>query len=136
MSTGGVARFWREIPQRYNFKGNTCNSCNKIFFPPKEACPFCRRKSIGKMKDLILSGKGEILTFSIIHSSTENFQKQIPYIISIIKLDEGPNITAQIVDCDNENIKIGMRVESTFRKIQEDGYTGAIYYGYKFKPME
>jgi uncharacterized OB-fold protein len=26
-----------------------------------------------------------------------------------------------------------MKVESTFRKIQQDGHTGAIYYGYKFK---
>ena len=83
------------------------------------------------MKDLVLSGKGEVLTYSIIHSSIENFQNQVPYIISIIKLDEGPNITAQIVDCDINNIKIGMKVEKTFRKIQEDGYTGALYYGYK-----
>ena len=136
MSSSGVARFWREIPQRYNLLGNKCNSCNKIFFPPKESCPFCRRKSIGKMKELKLSGKGKIITYSIIHSAIENFQKQIPYIISIIKLDEGPNITAQIVDCEIEKIKIGMKVENTFRKIQEDGYTGAIYYGNKFKPME
>ena len=136
MSSSGVARFWREIPQRYNLLGNKCNSCNKIFFPPKESCPFCRRKSIGKMKELKLSGKGKIITYSIIHSAIENFQKQIPYIISIIKLDEGQNITAQIVDCEIEKIKIGMKVENTFRKIQEDGYTGAIYYGYKFKPME
>jgi uncharacterized OB-fold protein len=134
MSSGGVARFWREIPQRYNLIGNKCASCNKTYFPPKEACPFCRRKSIGKMQDEVLSGKGKILTYSIIHSSTENFQKQVPYIISIIKLDEGPNVTAQIVDCDINHIKIGMKVEKTFRKIQEDGYTGAIYYGYKFRP--
>ncbi len=136
MSSSGVARFWREIPQRYNLLGNKCNSCNKIFFPPKESCPFCRRKSIGKMKELKLSGKGKIITYSIIHSAIENFQKQIPYIISIIKLDEGPNITAQIVDCEIEKIKIGMKVENTFRKIQEDGYTGAIYYGYKFRPCD
>ena len=53
-----------------------------------------------------------------------------------IKLDEGPKITAQIVDCELDDVKIGMRVQSTFRKIQEDGYMGAIHYGYKFKPIE
>ena len=26
-----------------------------------------------------------------------------------------------------------MKVESTFRRIQQEGHTGAIYYGYKFK---
>ena len=136
MRTGGVARFWREIPQRYSLIGNKCKSCNKTFFPPKEACPYCRRKSIGKMEKLQFSGKGEIITYSIVHSAPEYFQKQVPYVIAIIELEEGPKITAQIVDCNIENIKIGMKVENTFRKIQDDGYTGAIYYGYKFKPLE
>jgi uncharacterized OB-fold protein len=136
MKGSGVARFWREIPQRYNIKGNKCGSCNEIFFPPREACPFCRRKSMGKMSELTLSGKGKIVTYTIIHESPENFKEQVPYPIAIIKLNEGPRVTAQIVDCDISDVKIGMKVESTFRRIQEDGYTGAIYYGYKFKPLE
>ena len=37
------------------------------------------------------------------------------------------------MDCGIDDVKIGMKVEKTFRRIQEDGYTGAIYYGYKFK---
>jgi hypothetical protein len=128
-----VARFWREIPQRYNLIGNQCGSCEKIFFPPREACPECRRKSMGKMKDYKLKGKGKIITYTIIHSGPEDFEKQTPYPIAIIKLDEGPCITAQIVDCKPKDVKIGMNVQSTFRKIQQDGPLGAIYYGYKFK---
>ena len=85
------------------------------------------------MEDYKLSGKGEIVTHTIIHVAPEAFEEQVPYPIAIIKLDEGPQITAQIVDCNIDDVKIGMRVESTFRRIQEDGYTGAIYYGYKFK---
>ena len=131
-----VPRFWREIPQRYNLMANQCGSCNKVYFPPREACPYCRRKSIGKMKELKLSGKGEILTYTIVHVGPEDFENQVPYPIAIIKLDEGPKITAQIIDCDPSQVKIGMRVESTFRKIQQDGETGAIYYGYKFKPSK
>lgn len=130
---GGVARFWREIPQRYNIIGNKCGSCERVFFPPREACPHCRRKSFGKMEDIKLRGKGEIVTYTIIHVGPEAFEKQVPYPIAIIKLEEGPQITAQIVDCNIDEVKIGMKVENTFRRIQEDGYTGAIYYGYKFK---
>lgn len=85
------------------------------------------------MKDLKLGGKGKVVTYTIIHVAPENFEEQIPYPIAIIKLDEGPQVTAQIVDCPIEDVKIGMKVESTFRRIQEEGYTGAIYYGYKFK---
>ncbi len=131
--TGGVARFWREIPQRYNLIGNKCGACNKVFFPPRESCPKCRRKSIGKMDNIKLSGKGKVITYSIIHVAPDAFEDQAPYPIAIIELEEGPRITAQIVDCDVSEVKIGMKVESEFRKIQQDGLTGAIYYGYKFR---
>lgn len=131
----GVARFWREIPQRYNFMGNQCGSCDRVFFPPRESCPHCRRKSIGVMKDVKLSGKGEVVTYTIIHVGSEDFEDQTPYPIAIIKLEEGPRITGQIVDTPVEDVKIGLKVEGTFRKIQQDGLTGAIYYGYKFKRL-
>ena len=132
----GVARFWREIPQRYNLIGNTCEVCGEIYFPPRESCPECRRKSIGKMKNLYLEGKGEIITYSIIHVSPGEFEEQVPYPIAIVKLNEGPQVTGQIVDCDPDEVKIGMKVEVTFRRIQKDGYTGALYYGYKFKKQQ
>ena len=133
MTNGAVPRFWREIPQRYNLIGNKCKACNTTYFPPRESCPECRRKSIGKMEEKKLSGKGKIITYSIIYTAPEHFEGQVPYPIAIIKLDEGPHLTAQIVDCKLDDVKIGMKVQSTFRKIHADGYTGAIYYGYKFK---
>ncbi len=52
--------------------------------------------------------------------------------MGIIKLDEGPRITSQIVDCDPEEVSIGSRVRAVFRKIDEEGPAGAIHYGYKF----
>lgn len=136
MTEAAVPRFWREIPQRYNLIGNQCTVCNKIYFPPRESCPYCRRRSMGKMKDVKLSNKGKIVTYTIIYDAPENFEGQAPYPVAIIELDEGPKITAQIVDCKLDDVKIGMKVKATFRKIQEDGYIGAIYYGYKFKPAE
>jgi len=85
------------------------------------------------MTEKQLCGRGEVVTYSIIHVGPEDFEEQVPYPIAIIKLEEGPQITAQIVDCDIADVHIGMKVEATFRRIQEEGYTGAIYYGYKFK---
>jgi len=136
MTEGAVPRFWREIPQRYNLIANQCGSCNKVYFPPREVCPYCRRESMGKMKELKLKGTGTVITYTIIYTAPESFIGQVPYPIAIIELDEGPKITAQIVDCEIDDVKIGMKVKSTFRKIQEDGYIGAIHYGYKFKPLE
>jgi uncharacterized OB-fold protein len=59
-----------------------------------------------------------------------------PYAVGIIELDEGAKITAQIVDCDVNELNIGDEVEVVFRKIREDGKEGVISYGYKFKLRE
>lgn len=136
MVDGAVPRFWREIPQRYNLIGNQCGACNTVYFPPRESCPQCRRKSIDNMKQIKLKGKGKIVTYTIVYVAPEHFETQAPYPIAIIELEEGPRVTAQIVDCDPQKVSIGIPVEFTFRKIQEDGYIGAIYYGYKFRPVK
>ena len=43
-------------------------------------------------------------------------------------------LTAQVVDCDVEKVAIGDRVRLEFRRIQQDGESGVICYGYKFVP--
>jgi len=131
-----VPRFWREIPYRYNLIGTKCKVCDRVYFPPREVCPYCRRKSLGNMEEIKLSGRGKLITYTIIYTPPSNFENQVPYAVGIVELDEGPRITSQIVDCDPEKLEIGMSVEAVFRKIQEDGDTGAIYYGYKFRPVE
>ena len=131
-----VSKFWREIPHRYNLIGTRCGECKTVYFPPRNVCPRCRRSSIGKMEKYRLKGKGKIYTYTIVHVAPEAFEDEIPYVIAIVKLDEGPMVTSQIIDCNPDKIKVGMPVEMAFRKIQEDGDTGAIYYGYKFRPIK
>ncbi len=126
----GVPRFWREIPYRYQLIGTKCSTCGTCFFPPRWLCPNCR--GAGKVEETRLSGGGEVLTYTVVRVPPEGFERQAPYVVGIIKLDEGPRITSQIVDCEPEDVKIGSRVRAVFRKIDEEGPAGAIHYGYKF----
>ena len=57
-----------------------------------------------------------------------------PYCVGIIELKEGAKITAQIVDCKYEDLKIGTEVEAVFRKFYKSGEKGIIHYGTKFIP--
>ena len=125
-----VPRFWREQPVRYNLWGVKCRDCDCIDFPPRSLCIKCKSTALDKYK---LDGKGKIVTYTVIHVAPEGFEKQVPYVIAIIKFKEGPSITAQVIDCEPSEIKIGQKVRAVFRKIAEDGKAGAIYYGYKFK---
>ena len=130
-----VPRFWREQPQRYRLLGSECNRCGSIYFPPRQVCPECRRESVGKMTQRQLSGRGTILTHTVVHQPADGFEMQAPYVMAIVELEEGCRVMAQVVDVVPEALKPGLAVEATFRRIREDGRSGVIYYGYKFRPV-
>jgi uncharacterized OB-fold protein len=82
-----------------------------------------------------LSGMGEVYSFSVMYSVPQGFEEQKPYVIALVKLDDGPMVTAQLTDVDESAVQIGLRVEMVTRKIREDGSEGQIIYGYKFRPL-
>lgn len=81
------------------------------------------------------SGRGEIYSFSTMYVAPEGYEEYLPYTVALIKLEEGPLITAQLTDVDNDAVEIGMPVEMVTRKLREDGDRGMIIYGYKFRPI-
>ena len=126
-----IVRGWRHISQRYNLIGSKCLQCGEVFFPMRVICPKCRRK--GKLEPIKFTGNGKIMSYSVIHTPTDEFKNISPYAVAIIELEEGAKITSQIVDCNTDDIEIGHEVELVFRKIREEGDEGVISYGYKFK---
>ncbi len=133
-----VPKIWRKIPEYYNLIGRRCSDCQEFYFPGREVCVKCGSSNLNEQKFL---GKGKIVTYTIIRTPftdpegeiTEVSCRRIPYALAIIQLDEGPMLTAEIVDCSFEDIEIGKKVEVVFRKILEKGEKGVIQYGYKFK---
>lgn len=81
-----------------------------------------------------LSGFGEVYSYTIVTDPPEGFEEFAPYYLAIVKLDEGPKLTAQLTDLDGEP-SIGMRVEMVTRKLRTEGPQGVIAYGYKFRPV-
>jgi uncharacterized OB-fold protein len=127
-----VPRFWRRLRNVYNLIGTRCEKCGEYYYPPRNMCPTCRRS--GKIIPFKFNGTGEVQTYTIVHSSTKDFEKHTPYILAIIKLDEGPCLTSQVI-CEPGEIRIGMKVKSVFRKLGEESQKGVIYYGTKFVPL-
>ncbi len=80
------------------------------------------------------AGTGEVYSFTTLQETPEGFDDQAPYMLALIKLDEGPLITAQLTDVDGE-VAIGDRVEMVTRKLTTEGARGMIVYGYKFRKV-
>jgi scaffold protein (connect acetoacetyl-CoA thiolase and HMG-CoA synthase) len=80
------------------------------------------------------AGTGEIYSFTTLQETPENFDEHAPYMLALVKLDEGPIITAQLTDIDGP-VAIGDRVEMVTRKLTTEGARGVIVYGYKFRKI-
>lgn len=131
-----IPRFWREIKQRYQGIGVKCENCGQIYFPPREICPECRRKSFKRMSEYELDGTGEVVTYTKVEDPHPDFKDVCPYVMAIVEMDEGVRVTGHIVDVDYEDVETGLRVEASMRKLGEQSPEGMIYYGYKFWPID
>ncbi len=125
-----VPLFWRLKKSRYCLVGTRCTTCNSVFFPSRHFCPECRRK--GRIEEFSFSGNGKIVSKTVIRIPPEGFEKYSPYTVAIIRLDEGTNITGQVVG-DVDSVKVGDRVRAVFRKTCENGRGGLIHYGLKWE---
>ncbi|MEE9508062.1 MAG: Zn-ribbon domain-containing OB-fold protein [Anaerolineales bacterium] len=127
-----VSRHWRLQTQRYSLVGEACPHCEFKIFPPRDICPDCGEDA----RDLFqFSGKGSVYSFATVSDAPTGFEENTPYTIAIVKLEEGPLVTAQLTDLGNQPVGIGTPVEMVTRRLRSDGDQGMLIYGYKFRPI-
>ena len=126
-----LARHWRLKDQRYRLEGTVCADCGAKFFPPRQVCAECKSTNL---KPHEFDGHGELYSFTTVYSPPSGYEGYVPYIVGMVKLDEGPMVEAQITDINPDDVRIGQRVEMVTRKLRTYGEEGLIVYGYKFRP--
>ena len=111
--------------------GEVCPNCGVKLFPPRDVCLECEAPA----KELYtFTGLGEVYSYTTIYDPPAGFEHNAPYMVALVKLEEGPLVTAQLTDIDFTDVEIGMPVEMVTRKLRTDGEEGMIIYGYKFRP--
>ena len=115
-----VAKHWRMKAQRY-YMGQ--NGHVPATAPQQEA------------EDFKFNGRGELYSYSTVYDAPAGYEGQAPYTVALVKLQEGPLVTAQLTDVDRDELQIGMPLEMTTRKLRTEGDEGVIVYGYKFRPV-
>lgn len=95
-----------------------CGACGRHHFYPRPFCPHCWSEDVDWVE---ASGRGSVYTFSVVRvNDLPPFGERVPYVTAIVDLDEGPRLMTNIVDCEPEDVSIGMPVEVTFREQTED----------------
>ena len=128
-----IPRHWRLKRQRYSLVGEVCPHCEAKIFPPRDVCPSCG----GEAKQAYaFSGRGEIYSYTTIYEAPSGFDDTAPYTVALVKLEEGPLVTAQLTDLGEQPVEIGMPVEMVTRRLRQDGdERSMLIYGYKFRPL-
>ena len=112
--------FW-EACKRHELTFKHCNDCGFYIHLPKQRCPQCWSTNVGNAK---VSGKGTVYTVTVVHVPTApGFEP--PYNVALVELDEQPGlrIMTNIIDCPDDEVVIGMRVEVVFQDIVLDDGT-------------
>ena len=89
-----------------------CGDCGHIRYPISRVCPKCLSYEF-EWADL--SGRGEVFSYVVFYQLYDKaFEKDIPYNVALVQLDEGPRMYSNIVGVENDAVKIGDAVEAVF----------------------
>ena len=75
--------------------GLKCQDCSDYIIPPNAVCPAC---GSSKLAPHSFSRKATLRTFTIIRVGPTGFQ--VPYIVALAELEEGPWVLGNVVDLD------------------------------------
>lgn len=112
--------FWAASAEG-RFLVRLCNACGKVHWYPRTMCPLCASMDTTWRTG---SGRGTVYSFSIMRRAGD------PFVIAYVRLEEGPVMMTNIVDCDPDCVRIGGSVELVF-KASESGFAVPC-----FKPVD
>lgn len=88
-----------------------CPDTGKFIWWPRRVSPFTGKSN---MEYVQAKGTGTVYSYSVMRRAKS------PYCIAYVTLDEGPTMMTNIVNCDYDTVKIGMKVKVTFKKLNDD----------------
>jgi uncharacterized OB-fold protein len=92
------------LPVRLPSKAVSCRS----------RCPACWSTDLAWRE---ASGRGRVITYSVVHQGPfESYAQDTPYVLAVIRLEEDPQIIANVLDVDPERMSDDMPVEVTFEE--------------------
>lgn len=101
--------YW-EACSRGELQIQFCNDCRRYYFYPRPLCRWCLSRDTEWRR---VSGRGRLHTHVINNRPARGFEDEVPYVIAIIELDEGPRLMSNLtgVKMDLSVVPSGLRRE-------------------------
>jgi uncharacterized protein len=125
-----AAAFYEALAGR-KLMGSRCTCDANVYLPPRAFCPRCQKEG---MQWLELSGRGRLLTFTVVYIGpaamlAAGFDRKNPYCVGIVELAEGPRISALLTGVDPlrpESILPGSPVSLDVQELGPEGAKKAV----------
>ena len=119
MPSPATQPFWDATAEQ-RFMIQRCPSCRQAQFYPRPTCTTCASTTLDWEP---ASGAATLHTFTVARRATHPaFDGTEPYVIAIVELAEGPRVTGNVVDCDVDDVRVGMPLELIWDEPGEDGF--------------
>lgn len=90
----------------------TCRSCGHADHPPYLFCTQCGAEDCEWRE---AQGRAKVVTYAISqYGVPAPFVDDLPYVLAMIDLPEGPRMITNIVECDHASLRRGLEVEVVF----------------------
>jgi uncharacterized OB-fold protein len=111
--TPEAAPYW-EGARRGKLLLQRCGACGALRFYPRTLCPSCWSDRVEWTE---ASGRGSVHSFTVIHRApTPAFASQVPYVVALIDLQEGPRMMANVIGDGARDLRIDDAVRVTFEQ--------------------
>jgi uncharacterized protein len=94
-----------------------CGECGALRHPPGPACLSCG--ALRNQGYQVVAGTGTVFSY-VVHRHPPVPGKQLPIVVALVELTEGPRVMAEVTDTDPEKVYIGMPVRTSFIRIDDD----------------
>lgn len=111
-----TAVFWNYCRDQ-ELRMQKCSECGHIRFPVSMLCPKCHSLDYEWHK---MSGKGKIYSYITFRQAYHPaYKNDLPYVVGVIQLEEGPSMESNIIGCAPEDVDINMEVQVNFEKVTD-----------------
>lgn len=91
-----------------------CENCGQHVFYPRPHCPHCASTALSWLR---CSGRATLYSYVINHVAPPGWEGETPYVIAVVKLEEGPRMLSNLVDVapDPKALPLDLPLEVAFQ---------------------
>jgi uncharacterized OB-fold protein len=115
---------YNEALKENKLLGLKCKECGNITVPPKMVCRQCTSPD---MEIIQLKGTGKIQTFTTVNVTSEGRENEVPYVIVLVQLDEGPWIMGNLDGIDPSKATMEQLIDKKVKMEKGEIFAGDKY---------